>query len=251
MFDDGISRVFLELRQFSPGDSAQLIVASNRDRRTSRRVGANFLPDDETHYHDRVMAIGLGELGEGILTTVTPYRSGMRELSEELGENQQVDYSWTDEQRDGREAEITGLAITRAFRENFVLETGPMHEPMAVMRDCLDKLLGYWGIDVEAHRSLLRQVRPVEIERWSRELVERYPSNLLQDGEQAVVRIRMNISEVGRPTACTVQLSMSNSQFEELACALLLRHARFEPALDGNGDPIASYWVTQVTYQIN
>ena len=31
---------------------------------------------------------------------------------------------------------------------------------------------------------------------------------------------------------------------------LLLRHARFEPAIAGNGEPIASYWVTRVIYTI-
>ena len=122
---------------------------------------------------------------------------------------------------------------------------------MAVMRSCLDDLLGHWGINVEAHRSLMRQVKPRDMERWVRPIIRNYPSEMLRTGEQGVVRIRLNVSAEGEPTDCSVQLPMSHDTFDEEACAQLLRYAEFEPALDGNGAPIASYWTTSVIYAIN
>jgi hypothetical protein len=38
--------------------------------------------------------------------------------------------------------------------------------------------------------------------------------------------------------------------FDEHACKTSMRYARFEPALDANGVPVASFFMTTVVYQV-
>lgn len=71
---------------------------------------------------------------------------------------------------------------------------------------------------------------------------------MLRDGQQAMLRVRLGVSAQGAPTECHMQLRMAEEDFEGTACEDLLEHARFEPALDAGGKPIASYWITAITY---
>jgi len=216
-----------------------------------RRLAVTFAPDDAPLDDDHPMSIEIEGFGEGIMIDVSLRSAGQRELSAELYDRQQVALAVSDDERDARESEIEGIRITGLFNQEVYLETGSLHPAMDAMRMCVDELLNHWGIDAEAHRSLLRPVRSIEQERWSRELIDRYPRNLLRRGEQAYVRIRLNVSVEGRATDCAVQSRLNDTQFDELACELLIEHARFEPALDGDGLPIASFWQTAVIYSIN
>ena len=259
LFGEEGSQVFLELRQFQPGEAMQVIVTSDDIRRldrgyrfrTSDGVTANFVPDTEAYNVGIPMGIGMGQWGEGFIAQISVLTARERALNEQLQASQRVNLSITDERRDARENEITGLAIGNAFRDDIVLQTGNMHAPMTAMRECMDELLTHWGIDAEAHRGLLRQAQPLELERWARRLQEEYPMHLLARGEQAIVNVRITVGVDGRASACAVQTSLNEADFDELACELLLRHSRFEPALDGNGNPITSYWVTRVIYTLS
>lgn len=255
-FGEEGQQVLLELRQYSPGDRMQVIVTSDDIRRidsgfrfrTSRGVTANFIPDTEAYNIGRPLGIDNGEWGEGFIAMLGIFPARERALAARLAMEQDVSLQITDERRAERENEITGFAVGDAFREDFVLLTGNMRPPMNAMRECLDELLTHWGIDAEAHRNLLRPARPLEMEVWARELQERYPTSMLRRGEQAIVNVRLTVNEAGRAADCSVQNSLNEPTFDELACELLLEHSRFEPALDGNGDPISSYWITRVIY---
>lgn len=258
LFGEEGRQVFMELRQYQPGEVMQLIVTSDDIRRrggrssfrTGRNVTANFVPDSEPYDIGRPMGVDNGEWGAGFISQIGILTARERALDTQLTLRQGVDLAITDQRREQREEEITGLAVNNAFREDFVLQTGSMRAPMEAMRTCLDELLTHWGIDAEAQKNLLRPVRPLGIERWARELQERYPMEMLRRGQQAIVNVRLTVDERGQPSGCSVQNSLNEATFDELACELLLDHSRFEPALDSNGDPIASYWVTRVIYTI-
>ncbi len=158
--------------------------------------------------------------------------------------------TWTAEERDAREAEISGLVVADSFERELRLETGPMRAPMVAMRACLDDLLVHWGIDAEAHRSLSRPVAPKDIESWARELQEKYPHRMVREGRSANVRVRLIVGPDGKPASCHLQMQVPHSDFSETACNGLMRHAQFEPALDAQGRAITSYYTTSIIYQI-
>lgn len=147
------------------------------------------------------------------------------------------------------EGSITGIHVNNAFDEAVFLRTGELHAPMEAMRSCLDELLTHWGIDAEAHQSLSRQVEPVDFRNWARRVQEHYPYQMLSRGMQGYLRTRLEVSTDGEVTGCHLQTEVNNDEFERVACDNLMR-AKFDPALDAQGQPIDSYYLISVVYML-
>ena len=65
----------------------------------------------------------------------------------------------------------------------------------------------------------------------------------------AFIHVRLIVGTDGRPTSCNVQLDSQHPEFRQTACDILMRYARFDPALDANGRPVTSYYTTSIIYQ--
>ena len=142
---------------------------------------------------------------------------------------------------------MTYIEVTKALRQPFVLETGSLGGPLAAMRKCTDELLGHWGIDVAKHATLSRRATPkTDPRHWVKP--SDYPSTMIMDGRRAIVHFRVNIDVGGKPTACHIQQSTRPKAFDDAVCKAIMRNAEFEPALDAEGAPIATYWLNTVTF---
>ena len=150
-----------------------------------------------------------------------------------------------------QEATVTGFGLYDAFAEPLMLRTGSLDSPMDAMDACLDELMSHWGIDVEAHRHLTRAVEPYDYESLVEEIGENYPRDMLRERRLGALRIRLDVAPDGTTTGCHLQSGISDDSFEETACNIMMRHARFYPALDALGQPIASYYQVAVQYQLN
>jgi len=75
-----------------------------------------------------------------------------------------------------------------------------------------------------------------------------YPPAMLRKSMPGLVNVRLAIDEAGRITACHIQMPLSDPAFEESSCADIQHAFDFEPALDKDGKPIASYWITRVVF---
>jgi hypothetical protein len=144
---------------------------------------------------------------------------------------------------------VQHLELGKPLRQTIVLETGPLKRPMESLDKCIDELLTHWGIDVEKHKNLKRSPVPAQNPgRWI--YSSDYPMDMLQIGQPALVEFRLSVSEDGKPTACHIQATTRPKEFDDAVCKSLLRRAAFEPALDSEGKPIASYWRSRVRFQI-
>ncbi|MBC2777554.1 energy transducer TonB [Parasphingopyxis marina] len=129
------------------------------------------------------------------------------------------------------------------------LETGSLREPFEAFDRCMDELLTHWGIDVERHRSLTRPATPVgSVGRWI--VTSDYPRAMIRGRNQGIVYFRLNVGLSGEVTACHIQQSTRPEGFEDAVCRALQRRARFDPALDADGNPVASYYVNSVSFQM-
>lgn len=145
------------------------------------------------------------------------------------------------------EAKFTQLLVDRKGRADFVLQLGPMDKPMAALRTCTDDLVKGWGLDPAVQNTL--QTRPVPTEspgNWIRS--GDYPRTALDGGKSAIIRFRLVIDAAGRVTGCSVPSATKGEVFEKVTCELLTKRARFTPALDAAGKPVASYYVNSVTW---
>lgn len=66
-------------------------------------------------------------------------------------------------------------------------------------------------------------------------------------GKPGLLNIRLAIDPAGEVVDCHVQSQVADPEFVQTACASL-KKSRFKPALNKDGNPIASYWVRSIYY---
>jgi TonB family protein len=146
-----------------------------------------------------------------------------------------------------RERAATWLELRKAFRSDFVLETGRMDQPLAALRQCAWDTVKSWGLDVDQQKSLSR--KPVAKPGiWIRS--SDYPAAMIRGGYQGLVHYRIIVDENGKPVSCHIQASTRPKEFDDVVCRSAMKRAEFEPALDANGKPVRSYWRQTVQFRL-
>ena len=127
------------------------------------------------------------------------------------------------------------------------LATGPMDVPIAGMQTCLEDLAQHWDIDVPAHRALSRLVQTADDGgTWIRP--DDYPDSAIRAGEQAILNFRLSVGPNGIPTNCEIVRFTKATEFDEISCKRMLERARFEPALDSQGQAIKSVYFGTIRF---
>jgi len=79
---------------------------------------------------------------------------------------------------------------------------------------------------------------------------EDYPLEASQKHEQGAVLVDVTIGADGRITACSVAVSGNSPQLDEATCKIFLTRAKFVPAQDAKGQPIAQHMLGRVDWVI-
>jgi hypothetical protein len=244
-FKDGEDLTYLELRRFAPGTSLQTMVASSR-MKARNPADIRYRFGDEGEWDDlRALTLNMdGELKSGVL-----FESSIASPSalQSEGDMRGAPPDW----RSIEHAAVGGVrtfALRGAFSKQMNLQLGPMTAPIDALNDCIDELMTHWGIDVEAHKTLTRQATPIDMQAAAR--MVGYPPKMVARSMPGLVNVRLAIDEEGQITGCHIQMPLSDPDFEESSCADIQHAFEFSPALDKDGKPIPSYWVTKVVFQI-
>lgn len=144
--------------------------------------------------------------------------------------------------------DIDRIVVQRGSHR-LIVGTGPLAGIVSAMRKCADDLVTTWGLDPKAQATLSRPATAVDIRGLVRTLKASYPRSLSYKGKQARLNVHARIDASGAVTHCSVPESYNDPKFDELACRNLRGYA-FEPALDAQGNPVASYWNTTIIYTL-
>ena len=88
--------------------------------------------------------------------------------------------------------------------------------------------------------------------RWQRQIVgEGYPSRAVRRELEGTVGVRVTVGTNGRVSGCTVTSSSGESILDEGACDAMRRYARYEPALNDAGNPIAGSDSISIVYRLD
>lgn len=148
-----------------------------------------------------------------------------------------------------RKAAITYLSVDGSLRKPIKLELGPMDKPLAALSTCVDELMTHWGIDVEKHKTLSRNVIPEgNPGQWIN--AKDYPKDMLFQRQPALVQFRLSVDETGAATECHIQKTTRPKKFDDAVCESLMNRASFLPALDESGTPIKSFYRNTVRFQL-
>ncbi|MFC3099789.1 hypothetical protein [Altererythrobacter lauratis] len=144
-----------------------------------------------------------------------------------------------DAQELARGTQITALSLTSGLTTPVRIETGSLRNAMEVLQTCGYDLLSIWGLDPEKHRTLSRPAFPPPGPHLANGTIPFGEFSRLAGGSNMV---RVMISAEGRPTACEIHYPTLSANVNTRICAQIMDNARFQPALDAEGQPMASYW---------
>ena len=99
--------------------------------------------------------------------------------------------------------------------------------------------------------SKARAAQPDGQARWTRRIIENYPSRAIREEAEGTVGVRVSVGPDGRVSGCSVSSSSGSSILDDAACKDMTRYARFSPALNDAGNPISGSWATRIVYQLD
>lgn len=77
-----------------------------------------------------------------------------------------------------------------------------------------------------------------------------YPARELQHRIEGVVSFALEVAKHGRVTDCSIRQSSGNAALDATACSLMITRARFRPATDEKGEPVAGTWASSIRWEI-
>ncbi len=145
-----------------------------------------------------------------------------------------------------RLAKIETLAVRLVAGPLLMIRTGPMDQPAASLRQCMNshrKQFEAW------HENVLSHPEPVASPgTWFSS--DDYPRELLWREEDALVEFSLVVDDQGTPNFCEIKPSGRDQRFDDAICSKLLERARFSPALDKDGKPRPDVWSSRIRFTI-
>lgn len=145
-----------------------------------------------------------------------------------------------------RAAEVEEFALAYPARDDTVLQIGSMAQPLMQLRKCNSDRLRKLGYD---------PARIAGFQKWpslanGKETVGAILRRMLRGklGHNEPIFLRMDIDEQGRAIGCKIQHPDRGTEVEEAICHTLRDVARFEPAADQAGNPVAAPYFTSVIF---
>lgn len=96
--------------------------------------------------------------------------------------------------------------------------------------------------------SQARGATPKDIVAWARQIQQDYPAAALRDAEQGTVAMQIAIDADGRVQSCEVTQTSKSEVLDEAACRGMVDYARYYPARDHSGKPIADSMTQSIRY---
>jgi hypothetical protein len=119
-------------------------------------------------------------------------------------------------------------------------------EARTALGPCLSAMAKRYGIDMDAMARLRTLPKPIGFP-WLK--IDDYPEEAFFLTRMSVVRL--SVGADGRPVDCTTVQSSSSEKIDRYNCELMMKRARFEPATDASGAPVATQWVQALGWQWN
>lgn len=120
---------------------------------------------------------------------------------------------------------------------------------MSALNICQDDLLRRWKIDPTLYRKLQKQLEPVgNPGNWASSLD--YPSSAFEQRKEGIVTFYLRVDLKGKPMDCSILKSSGAADLDKRTCELMMRRAKFKPAIDGQGKPVEAPFISRVRWAL-
>jgi TonB family protein len=202
----------------------------------------------------RLMVVRRGRVGEAYHFAVRTSVSGEKKMSglRFPSANKKSEIIWINFARPDLEGLRTAgeIAITskKGIDERFALPS--IGAVLDELDRCNANLREHWNVGETATAKVTQVANPV------RELPklfspDDYPAQAIDESASGTVRMMMMIDETGTLKDCMVEETSGIATLDAMGCGLLLKRAKFKPALDVAGKPIRSVLTTGITWRIS
>jgi hypothetical protein len=248
-FSDGAEELKLTIERYEVGDHFTMAI-SGSPIRDLPQVSAEyrFAPQSEYSFKDGI-SVSVRELGRTVLFQHARLLN-YAELSTngpDGGPAPQYTMEPFGKFRIVGEMEATRTDLyVRQGRKEFHLQTGSWGPPMEALRTCVTDLIASWGLDIKVQQGLKSLPVPKgDRNDWLK------PGDFPVDSRSFQVSwymtFRLMVDAQGLPTDCVVYGPLKPEGFGDDLCKAMLAKAEFTPAVDANGNSVASFWRSSAT----
>lgn len=255
-FGTGADRVILSLERYEPTSGFRVTLAGRplASAQNKEHVALRFGPDS-TGSRMKITVGNLGEFEPALFGETSLYDDDSTEAIARRAEEQnglppaRMTWGQIAEQENARAKAIPWIAVDLTKSRRVVLETGNLQQPLSALRACTDNLVKSWGLDPVEQATLASPPVPrTNPGKWIG--TYDYPVEMSRQGKQALIQVRLMVDANGDVSSCHIQQSTRLKAFDDLTCKVLTKRAKFEPARDAAGKPVASFWNSTILYVI-
>lgn len=218
--------------RFSDGRKTQLVFFDGQSPREIRPV-KNDLDD---------YGSSLTELAAGLSSTPENWLS-REEISALSEERAQSGFPSIDAEL---AAQVQYVQLSQGNRE-LKLMTGPMSDAFSVLDQCAEQLMVSWGFDLEAQKAQSRHPRMLNEHNAAERFWANWPSDMLQERWRGAVNVRVTVNAEGEVEDCQAANLAEIQEMQEATCNAM-SGLDFDPALDAQGNPMRSFYMTSIRY---
>lgn len=243
-FGEGDDTILLMLTKFAPGTAIEVVVAGKPLKSSGGDLKFRFAPQDDMIAPWKPL---FGELDNG--ATAWEFQSGLipsQAFAEDAPDRQKSLQGWL--ALELRYAgEIESFDILGGVEQKVSLKSSTFAKAAEALNACTYDMVRAWGYDPDQQLALQAPAKPkTSPGNWIRP--SDYAVKMSREGLSADVHFRLDIDAQGKIAKCTIQGNNSDPAFSAELCKTLNAKAQFDPAIDANGKPTASYWVTSVKF---
>lgn len=239
-FSDGKDDLALAIERIEPGPTARLILISNgiKPFRSAQEIAWHFTPSDperKARYTHSTTADGKQyyNLGPFTLASFTAPAAGKTPAPP-------APFDRSKEQAAAKT--MTGLLLANGLITQVQVETGDLSAPIGALQACADDLAKSWGLD------------PAKLQTQAAAAIPEgggigwLPQGTVGFGDFGRLggganQVRLMVDASGKATSCTIHWPTLDAVTNEKVCTAALANAKFTPAKDASGQPMAGYWI--------
>lgn len=251
-FTDGRDTISISIEKIDTGPTMRLLVLGNAISifRGSDQIGVDFLPTDSprqlpfarstsTDGQQLLIFSGLSLMSGDAPAFVQTRAADGANSQDGAAPVQMPGPAERDAMELAEAAQITALGLGAGLTTPVRLETGSLRNAVEVLQTCGYDLVSSWGLDGEKHRNLSRGTFPMPGQLIANGTIPFGEFGRLAGGSN-MVRVMVNAD--GTPTACHIHFASLSEGVNREVCSQVMANGRFNPALDADGQPMASYW---------
>jgi TonB family protein len=175
-------------------------------------------------------------LGPGGTSAKGPYRDYTIDPDKRIKGRERLLRVWVEQAELGDITAAKTLTVTEGKRSSWTFALKGTAKAMKVIDQCEDQLVRSWGFDPDALRKQTARATPITSpQSWIG--YRDYPDAALRTGARGAVRLRYRVAKTGLPQECTILQGSGSALLDKTACDLIMKRARFHPALGPGGEP--------------